>query len=93
MLTGPALMKGVKRMNIVMVCPNQRAGFALCNPYAMNMNQKNRNFYSCGEFSHLARNCRNRGIRNRIGKCRRLEYGQNTRQSNLNGEGDLVVLD
>ena len=47
----------------------------------------------------MARNCRNRGIENRIGKEKRLEYGQGLRtkenngQSNLNREGDLVVLD
>ena len=75
-----------------MVCPNQKVGFAPHNPYAMNMNQGNRNCYSCEGFGHLARNYRNRGIGNRIGESRRLEYGQNTRQSNLNKEEDLVVL-
>jgi len=45
------------------------------------------------------RNCRSRGIENRIGEERRLEYGQrletegNNEQCNLNGKGDLVVLD
>jgi len=57
------------------------------------VDQENRNCYNCGKFRHLARNCRNRGIGNRIGEGRRLEYGQgNNRQSNLNGDRDLIVL-
>jgi len=32
-------------------------------------------------------------MKNRIGKDRRLEFGQgNNGQSNLNGEGDLIIL-
>jgi len=62
----------------------------------MNVDQRNRNCYNCREFGHLARNCRNRGLGNRIGKRRRLEYGQNNRgnnkQNNLNGKGDLIVF-
>ena len=92
MLIGPTLIEGVERTNAVIVCPNQRVGFTPCNPYAMNMNWENRNCYSCREFGHLARNCKNRGTENRIGKGRRLEYRQNTGQSNFNGKGDLVVL-
>jgi len=69
----------------------------------MDVNQKNRNCYNCGRFRHLARNCRNRGIENRIEEGRRLEYEQNNgqrlmieeenEQSNLNRDGDLIVLD
>ena len=82
---------------------NQRAEFAQCNTYTMDVNQKNRNCYNCGRFRHLARNCRNRGIENRIEEGRRLEYEQNNgqrlmieeenEQSNLNRDGDLIVLD
>jgi len=85
-----------------MVHPNQRAGFAQCNPYTMDVDWGNKNCYNCGRFRYLARNCRNRGIGNRIGEGRKLEYRQNNgqrlmiegnnRQSNLNREGDLVVL-
>ena len=67
------------------------------------MDWENRNCYNCRGFGHLARNCRNRGIGNRIGEKRRLKYGQNNRQrlmieeengqSNLNGDRDLIVLD
>ena len=67
-------MEGVERTNIVMVCPYQRAWFAQHNPYTMDVDQGNRNYYSCREFGHLARNCRNRESGNRIGKGRRLEY-------------------
>jgi len=65
----------------------------------MDVDRKNRNCYNCGGFGHLAKNCRNRGIEDRIGKGRRLEYGRNeqrtknNRQNNLNGKGDLIVLD
>ena len=84
---------------MVIVCPNQRAEFAQHNPHAMDVDRGNMNCYNSGGFEHLARNCRNRGIENRIGKEKRLEYGQGLRtkenngQSNLNREGDLVVLD
>jgi len=100
--TGPVPMKGVERTNAVMVHPNQRAGFAQHNLYVIDIDQENRNCYSYRRFGHLARNCRNRGTRNRIGKRRRLEYRQNNgqrlmiegenRQNNLNGDGDLIVL-
>ena len=52
----------------------------------------------------MVRNCINRGIGNKIGEGRKLEYGRNinneqsrmkggNRQSNLNKEGDLIVFD
>ena len=84
-------------MNMVMVCPNQRAGFTQCNPYAMDVDWENRNCYNYGGFRHLARNYRNKETENRVGKGRRLEYGSNGNngqrrieggngQDNLNGE-------
>ena len=83
-------------MSTVMVCPQQRVGFAQCNPYTIDVDRReNWNCYNCRGFGYLARNCKNRG--NRIGKRRRLEYGSNrdngqrrveegNRQQNLNGE-------
>ena len=38
------------------------------------MDRGNRNCYNCGGFGYLARNCRNRGMGDKIGKSRRLEY-------------------
>ena len=90
-------MERVEKTNMEMVYSNQRTGFAQCSPYIMEVDRSNRNYYSCEGFGHLARNCRNK--ENRIGKRGRLEYEQrliteeNNRQSNLNKEGDLVVLD
>ena len=90
---GPVLIEGVERTNTLMMHSNQRAGFAQCNLYAMDVNQENRNCYSCGGFGYLARNCRNRRTGNKIEEGRRLEYGQgNNEQSNLNGEGNLIVF-
>ena len=43
----------------------------------------------------MTRHCRNRRIRNRIGKGRRLEYGENKGQRRIeggNGEQDLILL-
>jgi len=40
----------------------------------MNVNKRNKNCYNCRKFGHLVRNCRNRGIGNRIRERRRLEY-------------------
>jgi len=97
--TKPTPIKKVERTEVVMVCLQQRVGFAQRNPYAMDVDRKERrNCYNCGGFGHLARNCRNRGMRDRIGDERRLEYRQRLRteenngQSSLNGKGDLVVL-
>jgi len=91
----------VEKTNTVMMHPNQRAEFAQHNPYAMNVDRANRNCYSYGGFGHLSRNCRNRGIGNRIEKGRKLEYGNRRmieegngqNNSNLNGNRDLIILD
>ena len=99
MLTGPAPIEGVERINTVMVCSNQRAVFAQHNLYAMDVNRGNRNCYNYRGFGHLARNCRNRGMGNKIGEGKRLEYrnrsmikGGNENNSNLNEDRDLIVL-
>jgi len=67
-------MKEVERTNIVMVYLNQWAVLVLHNSYAIKVDYKNRNYYNCGRFGHLARNCKNRRIEDRIGKGRRLKY-------------------
>jgi len=43
----------------------------------MEVDWRNRNCYKCGRFEHLVRNYRNKGIENRIGESRRLEYREN----------------
>jgi len=52
---------------------------------------RERNYYSCGGFGHLAQKCKRQGI---VGQGRRAEYedNRNTR-NNLNRERDLIVLD
>jgi len=82
-LTGPALMEGMERTNMAMIRPQQQgAGFPPRNSYAMDVDRReNRNYYACGGFEHLARNCRNQ-----MGMNRRMEVDQN---NNLNGEGGL----
>jgi len=100
MTTGPAPMKEVKRINVVIARPQQQgAGFPPRNPYAMEVDRSNRNCYNYGGFGHLVKHCRNRGTENRMEEGRRLEYGGQRREeegkgpSNLNGEGDLIVFD
>ena len=56
---------------MVIVCLNQWARFAFCNPYVIEVNHENRNYYNCGSFGYLARNCRSRRTGGRIGESRR----------------------
>ena len=63
MTTGPTLMEGVERMNVVMARPQQQeAGFSPRNPYTMDVDRRiNRNCYTCEDFGHIAKHCRNWG--------------------------------
>ena len=71
--TGPAPMEGVERMNVV-VMRGQGAGVPQrWDPFTMDID-RGRNCYACGGFGHMARNCRNRGMRGRVGENRRVEY-------------------
>ena len=72
--TGPAPMEGVERTNAVVV-RGQGAGVPQRqDPFAMDID-RGRNCYACGGFGHIARHCRNRGMRGRVGENRRVEYG------------------
>ena len=57
-----------------------------------------RNCYACGGFGHMARYCRNRGMRERVGNYRRVEYGGgrieaiSTCSNNLKEGEDLELL-
>jgi len=58
------------------------------NPYTIVVD-KGRNCYNCEGFGHLVWNCK----RQIIGQERRVEYEDNrNNKDNLNGEGDLIVL-
>jgi len=89
MLVGFAPMEGVERMNVVIIHLNQKAEFAQCNLYTMDVDRR-RNYYSCEGFGHLAWNCK----RQIMGQGRKMEYEDNCNngQSNLNREKDLIVL-
>ena len=81
-----------------MVYSNRRVRLAQRNPYAMDVDQENKNCFNCRRFGYIARNCRNKGTGNRIEKGRRLEYGQmlaieeNNRQNNLKEKENLIIF-
>ena len=87
---GPIPIERVEKTNIIMIQPQQqRAGFTPCNSQAMDVDRReNQNCYNYGGFRHLARNCKNKG--ERVGQGRRLEYGENRPNNNLNGNKGLI---
>ena len=58
------------------------------NSYTMNVDYK-RNYYSCGDFGHLAKNCRNQRF---IKQGRKMKYEDSSNTSNLNRKESLVVF-
>jgi len=53
-ITGPALMEGVERTNMVVVRgQGQGIGAPKRDPYAIDVD-RGRNCYICGEFGHIA---------------------------------------
>jgi len=77
--TGPAPMEGIERTNAVVVRGtggggSQNAGVPQGRDlFAMDID-RGQNCYACGGFGHMARHCRNRGIRGRVGENRKAEY-------------------
>jgi len=51
--TGPAPMERIERMNVMMLCPQQREGIAQRNLYAIE-EDRGRNYYTCRGFGHIA---------------------------------------
>jgi len=89
--TGPALMKGVERTNMVVV-REQGAGQSMGvpprrDPYAMEVD-RGRNCYACGGFGHMAHHCRNRG---RV--MRRVEIGGGRFEGNIKQIGHLKEVE
>ena len=88
--TGPALMEGIERTNVVVVrgsgqgvgIPQRR------DPFAMEVD-RGRNCYACEGFGHMAHHCRNRGQRGRVADNRRVEYGGGRIEEILNFENNL----
>ena len=96
-ITGPAPMEEVKRINTVMIQLQQRTGLAQYNLYAMEVD-KERNCYACGRFRHMVHYCRNQGQRGRMAKGRRVEYGEGIERNyehsnNLKEVENLEFLD
>jgi len=51
-IIGPTPIEGVERINVVMLCPQQRERVAQRNPYTMKVDRE-RNCYACGGFRHI----------------------------------------
>ena len=97
--TGPAPMEGIERTNAVVV-RGQGQGTGISprrDPFAMEVD-RGRNCFACGGFGHMARHCRNRGMRGRVGENRRVEYGGGKIEeimdtsNNLKGTENLELL-
>jgi len=96
---GPAPIEGVERTNAVVVRgQGQGAGVPLRrDPFAIDVDYR-RNCYACGGFGHMARHCRNQGMRGRVAENRRVEYGRGQIEeitnftNNLKAGEDLELL-
>ena len=85
---GPAPMEGVERTNAVVVRGAGQGPPPRRDPFAMEVD-RGRNCFACGGFGHMARNCRNKGMRGRVGDNRRVEYGGGKIEEILNFGNNL----
>ena len=91
MTTGPALIEGVERTNIVVV-QGQGVGVpSRQDPYVMKVD-KSRNCYACGGFGHMVYHYRNRD-RERAMEGRRVEYGEGRFEGNIEQIGHLKEIE
>ena len=97
---GSAPMEGIERTNVVVRGQGQEQGVGVpprWDPYAMEIDRE-RNYYTCGGFGHIAHHYRNRG-RERLMEGRRVEYGRGQieeifdNMNNLKGRENLELLD
>ena len=89
-------MEGIERTNAVVlrgsgVGSGQNAGGpSRRDPFAMDID-RGQNCYACGGFGHMARHCRNRGMRGRVADNRRVEYGGGQIEEITNFSNNLKV--
>ena len=91
--TGPALMEGVERTNVVVV-RGQGQGMRVPqrrDPYVMEID-RGRNYYAYGGFGHITRHCRNRE-RGRVMEGRRVEYERGRFKGNIEQIGHLIKVE
>ena len=94
--TRPALMEGIERTNAVVLRGSGSGGGQNAggpprrDPFAMDID-RGRNCYACGGFGHMARHCRNRGMRGRVADNRRVEYGGEQIEEVTNFSNNLKV--
>jgi len=85
-------MEGVERTNVVVVRgQGQDAGIPpRWDLFAMEID-RGRNCFVCGGFGHMARHCRNWGMRGRVAENRRVEYGGEQIEEITNFANNLKV--
>ena len=86
--TRPAPMEGVKKMNAVVLRGSEQ-GVGVpprWDPYVMEVD-RGRNCYACRGFGHMIHYCRN--WEGRVAENRRLEYGEERIEGNMNNLNNL----
>jgi len=90
-------MEEIEKTNVVVVRGLGQEAPPRRDPYMMEVDRE-RNYYTCGGFGHMACYCRNQG-RERVEDGRRLEYGggriegNHVYENNLKEEENLESLD